>query len=223
MAALPHALPSLMLFAICWSVGGSCDKAGRAVFDSFLRQRVAELVQGKEVLQQLAANTLMPDSAPVYDWCYDHKVRHCMTHLPASLCAPSLCCAYFLADCLTRKRLSCGCTCVLQGQAWVPWLDTIPEFKCDPSKPFSQIVVPTTDTVRYTYVVDALTGAGKHVLCVGETGTGKTLTLMTKLLEGMPPEVQPVFITFSARTSANQTQEIIGEYAVATTQHTHLS
>lgn len=79
-AALPHAMPSLMLFAISWSVGGSCDKAGRAVFDSFLRQRVAELVLGQEVLQQLAPNTLMPDSAPVYDWCYDHKVRRCMTH-----------------------------------------------------------------------------------------------------------------------------------------------
>lgn len=92
----------------------------------------------------------------------------------------------------------------------MPWLDTVPEFKCDPSRPFSQIIVPTADTVRYTYVVDALLAAGKHVLCVGETGTGKTLTLMTKLLEGMPQEVQPVFMTFSARTSANQTQDIIG-------------
>jgi dynein heavy chain len=100
---------------------------------------------------------------------------------------------------------------MLQAQAWVPWLDTVPEFKCDPSRPFSQIIVPTADTVRYTYVVDALLAAGKHVLCVGETGTGKTLTLMTKLLEGMPQEVQPVFMTFSARTSANQTQDIIGE------------
>lgn len=115
-----------------------------------------------------------------------------------------------------QAAVVCLDMCVLQGQAWVPWLDTIPEFKCDPSKPFSQIFVPTTDTVRYTYVVDALTAAGKHVLCVGETGTGKTLTLMTKLLEGMPPEVQPVFITFSARTSANQTQDIIGEHAATT-------
>jgi hypothetical protein len=104
-----------------------------------------------------------------------------------------------------------GVADAVQAQAWVPWLDTIPDFKCDPSKPFSQIVVPTADTVCCTYVVDSLLAAGKHVLCVGNTGTGKTLTLMTKLLEGMPPEVQPVFMTFSARTSANQTQDIIGE------------
>lgn len=99
----------------------------------------------------------------------------------------------------------------VQAQTWAPWLDTIPEFKCDPTKPFSQIIVPTVDTVRYTHVVDALLAGGKHVLCVGETGTGKTLTLMTKLLEGMPAEVQPLFLTFSARTSANQTQDTIGK------------
>jgi hypothetical protein len=89
-----------MLFAICWSVGGSCDKAGRAVFDSFLRQRVTELVQGQEVLQQLAANTLMPDSAPVYDWCYDHQVRHCMldTSKPGCTLFPRL---HALGECCT--------------------------------------------------------------------------------------------------------------------------
>jgi hypothetical protein len=64
-----------MLFAICWSLGGSCDKAGRALFNSFLRGKVAELVQGQQPLQQLPADALMPDSAPVYDWCYDHQVR----------------------------------------------------------------------------------------------------------------------------------------------------
>lgn len=87
----------------------------------------------------------------------------------------------------------------------------MPEFRCDPDKPFAQIIVPTADTVRYTFLVDALLAAGKHVLCVGETGTGKTLSLTAKLLNGMPPEAQPVFMTFSARTSANQTQDIIGE------------
>ena len=47
------------------------------------------------------------------------------------------------------------------------------------------------------------------MLCVGETGTGKTLNVVNKLLNEMPPEVVPVFMTFSARTSANQTQDIL--------------
>jgi hypothetical protein len=98
----------------------------------------------------------------------------------------------------------------MQTGAWVPWLDTVPEFVCDPARPFAQTIVPTVDTIRYTYVVDALLAAGKHVLCVGETGTGKTLTLAHKLLQGMPTDVQAVFTTLSARTSANQTQDVIG-------------
>ncbi len=52
----------------------------------------------------------------------------------------------------------------------------------------------------------SLVAQGRHVLCVGETGTGKTLNVANKLMNDMPPEVVPVFMTFSARTSANQTQ-----------------
>ena len=49
---------------------------------------------------------------------------------------------------------------------------------CDPVPPSPlQIIVPTADTVRYTYLVDRLLACGKHVLCVGETGTGKTLNV----------------------------------------------
>ena len=35
-------LPSLMLFSILWSIGASCDKAGRAVFDEWFRTQVLE-------------------------------------------------------------------------------------------------------------------------------------------------------------------------------------
>ena len=41
-------------------------------------------------------------------------------------------------------------------------------------------------------------------------GTGKTLTVNAKLFGGMPPEVLPLRMTFSARTSANMLQDIIG-------------
>ena len=48
-----------------------------------------------------------------------------------------------------------------------------------------------------------------QVLCVGPTGTGKTLTAADKLIRGMPDKYMSDFLTFSARTSANQTQDII--------------
>lgn len=58
--------------------------------------------------------------------------------------------------------------------------------------------------VCYTYLLDILLGVGRHVLCVGETGTGKTLNVTNKLLNGMGPDIVPALMTFSARTSANQ-------------------
>lgn len=48
-----------------------------------------------------------------------------------------------------------------------------------------------------------------QVLCIGPTCTGKTLTLSDKLLNNMPAEYITHFLMFSARTSANQTQDYI--------------
>eukprot|EP00955_Chlamydomonas_euryale_P031479 330690-Chlamydomonas_euryale.AAC.4 len=160
--ALGAMLPSLMLFSVVWSLGASCDKAGRQAFDEFFKRCVADAGLG------LPDGAMFPAELSVYEWCYD------------------------------------------QSEAkWVEWMDTVPEFKCDPDRPFSQIIVPTADTVRYTYLVDRLLACGKHVLCVGETGTGKTLNVANKLMNDMPADVLPVFMTFSARTSANMTQDII--------------
>lgn len=48
-----------------------------------------------------------------------------------------------------------------------------------------------------------------QILCVGPTGTGKTMTIADKLLRALPKEYVPDFIAFSAKTSANQTQDLI--------------
>jgi hypothetical protein len=61
--------------------------------------------------------------------------------------------------------------------AWVDWMATVPDFKCNPDRPFADIIVPTSDTVRYTHLMRHLLLAGHHVLAVGETGTGKTLAV----------------------------------------------
>ena len=49
----------------------------------------------------------------------------------------------------------------------------------------------------------------KQLLCVGPTGTGKSLTISNKLSFGMPDEYISNFVMFSARTSANQTQVFV--------------
>ena len=47
------------------------------------------------------------------------------------------------------------------------------------------------------------------MLCIGPTGTGKSLAISDKLTRNMPKEFLPEFFTFSAKTSANQTQDLI--------------
>lgn len=60
------------------------------------------------------------------------------------------------------------------------------------------------DTVRNEYLIHNLVMHGHHVLCTGDTGTGKSVTAKKKLLFGMGPKFSSIMLNFSAQTSANQ-------------------
>ncbi|KAJ3194173.1 Dynein heavy chain 3, axonemal [Irineochytrium annulatum] len=96
------------------------------------------------------------------------------------------------------------------GGSWKLWVETIEKFDIPPKTKFSAITVPTVDTARYSYLLDLFITHNKQVLFVGPTGTGKSVYINNKLLRGLPSDkYAPVFINFSAQTSANQTQDII--------------
>lgn len=59
---------------------------------------------------------------------------------------------------------------------WVPWVDVIPEYVHDPEKKFSEILVPTVDTVRTTWLLELMVSVKRPVVLVGETGTSKSAT-----------------------------------------------
>jgi len=88
-------------------------------------------------------------------------------------------------------------------------METIPAFTLSPKVAFEDIIVPTLDSVRYMWVLEQLVKHERHVLAVGPTGTGKTLNIINKLMTGMPDNYGPVFVGFSAQTSANMTQDQI--------------
>ncbi|KAL8022251.1 putative AAA+ ATPase domain, dynein heavy chain region D6 P-loop domain-containing protein [Plasmopara halstedii] len=97
----------------------------------------------------------------------------------------------------------------LESESWLPWLQTIPTFAIDSSASFSELVVPTADSVRSTFLMNLTLPLGVHMLIVGPTGTGKTINV-NQFLEKLNPETYiPLSMAFSAQSSANQTQDFI--------------
>ena len=58
----------------------------------------------------------------------------------------------------------------------MPWAQLVPKYVHDPEKKFNEILVPTIDTVRTTWLLNLQTNIKKPVVLVGETGTSKTAT-----------------------------------------------
>ena len=104
----------------------------------------------------------------------------------------------------------------LSDKKWIKWMTIIDPYEIDPKMSFSEIIIPTTDSVRNTYILDMLLSNNKHVLMVGDTGTGKTININQYLMGStkvdgkvVSPNVMPINMTFSANTSANLTQDTL--------------
>uniref|UniRef100_A0A8C8BVI3 Dynein axonemal heavy chain 12 n=1 Tax=Otus sunia TaxID=257818 RepID=A0A8C8BVI3_9STRI len=100
----------------------------------------------------------------------------------------------------------------LKGRGcWVHWNGFIKNINySDKNIKIQDIIVPTMDTVRYSYLIGLFITHGKPLLLVGPTGTGKSVYVKDKLMNNLEKEHYfPFFVNFSARTSANQTQNVI--------------
>ena len=92
------------------------------------------------------------------------------------------------------------------------WAEVVPSFTYNPNVPYFSLVVPTTDTCRFSYIMKSLISVDKPCFITGVTGTGKTVAVQTLLndLQPMPYEggmgVIPVFMNFSAQTQSIVTQ-----------------
>ncbi|RHY33391.1 hypothetical protein DYB32_001670 [Aphanomyces invadans] len=94
-------------------------------------------------------------------------------------------------------------------ESWKLWLDTIPKYIVPAEASFSELVVPTSDSVRSTFLMQLALTQGVHMLIVGPTGTGKTINVNQFLERVDSDKFVPLKLTFSAQTSANQTQDFL--------------
>eukprot|EP00952_Eustigmatos_sp_NYUAD-ZCMA_P006647 28526-Eustigmatos_ZCMA.PRE.1 len=64
---------------------------------------------------------------------------------------------------------------------FVQWSTMVPQFHYQEGTPYFQMVVPTVDTVRFSYLISTLIAVNKPVFVTGVTGTGKTIVTNTLL------------------------------------------
>lgn len=94
----------------------------------------------------------------------------------------------------------------IENKVWVAWDWLVPEYVHEENQRFSQILVPTVDTVRVTYILKLMNKIKRPVVLVGETGTSKT-AIIQNFLRHLDPETFILLnINFSSRTSSMDVQ-----------------
>ncbi|XP_037871312.1 dynein axonemal heavy chain 1 isoform X2 [Bombyx mori] len=169
-ALMPRLAPCWVVWATVWTVGATCDLAGRAVFSTFMR----------DLTTQNGLKPPFPKEGRVYD--------------------------YTLHDGGFTEPTEDG---EPAAPYWYNWMQNLDAYEVDPDCQYSDIEVPTIDNVRSAALLGYKVWCQRAALCVGPTGAGKTLTITSKLSRGLHKKFICEFIVFSARTSANQTQDVI--------------
>eukprot|EP00954_Amorphochlora_amoebiformis_P008340 647952-Amorphochlora_amoeboformis.AAC.1 len=96
---------------------------------------------------------------------------------------------------------------------WALWKMKVNKlWRPEPKTTFSNIYVPTLDTVRYQFLVNNMLREKSYPLLVGNTGTGKTCCAVNCLGAGSELEEEKCIVmtlNFSAATSSNATQQAL--------------
>jgi dynein heavy chain len=64
---------------------------------------------------------------------------------------------------------------------WINWIKTIPTYVVPKDVPYSQLIVPTMDSIRVTKLLGTLLNNFKHPMICGPTGTGKSISIQSEL------------------------------------------
>uniref|UniRef100_A0A8C6ZHZ5 Dynein axonemal heavy chain 10 n=1 Tax=Nothoprocta perdicaria TaxID=30464 RepID=A0A8C6ZHZ5_NOTPE len=89
---------------------------------------------------------------------------------------------------------------------WIPWMKLVPEYIHIPQKKFLDILVPTVDTTRTTWLLEQMVKIKRPVVLVGESGTSKTATTQNFLNQLNKDFNLLLIINFSSRTTSMDIQ-----------------
>jgi hypothetical protein len=69
----------------------------------------------------------------------------------------------------------------VEARNWIGWASQVPEYAPPSPFEFYKILVPTMDSVMYTWLLGKMSRVGNPTLFVGESGTAKTVTIQNYL------------------------------------------
>uniref|UniRef100_A0A336LHG4 CSON012522 protein n=1 Tax=Culicoides sonorensis TaxID=179676 RepID=A0A336LHG4_CULSO len=92
---------------------------------------------------------------------------------------------------------------------WQNWKEIVPPFNFDPKVRYFDMLVPTSDTIRFGKVAELLFNENYPVMFTGDTGVGKSVLAKVVLQKLSLSDVIPTFLNFSAQTNSARTQEMI--------------
>ena len=96
-----------------------------------------------------------------------------------------------------------------RSSGFVPWSDIVPAFKYVPTAPFTSVLVPTMDTVRYGKLLETCCSIGKGVMLIGASGVGKSAILSAQLAAARSSGNLTVTFHCSARTTSPGFRELM--------------
>jgi dynein heavy chain len=97
----------------------------------------------------------------------------------------------------------------LEELQWNPWSNYVAKYEHKRNLPFHELLVPTLDTVRHTWLLDKLILNRKPVLFVGEVGTSKSVTVDSYLRQLSAEKNIVLKTNFSSRTTSLDVQRNI--------------
>jgi dynein heavy chain len=84
-----------------------------------------------------------------------------------------------------------------------PWHEITAPFIFDKDVPFYNMLVPTIDTTRYSFILEILLCNEKRVFITGGTGVGKSVMIRTLLEKIQEPKlIDPIYLIFSSATDS---------------------
>ncbi|XP_070580768.1 dynein axonemal heavy chain 3-like [Ptychodera flava] len=194
-------LQGLFLFSLVWTIGGTLDGNSRVKFDQFFRTLISGTLQEhpKPKSIKISKSNSFPERGTIYDfYFYKHASGQWSDWID------------YIERGVGKQEIPANAKNnfpVGLPYSGLPRADKSQTFQ--PEVSVSDLIIPTNETARQTFFLKTYLDHEVPLLFVGPTGTGKS-AITNSYLVSLPKDLYlPNMINFSARTSANQTQDII--------------